>query len=159
MRLVFVFIFFSIIAFGQNKINESVDSLVLNKNSLNFGVGYGIVFVNGIILYQRLRPHKKIYSVFSSGLNYLNARSIGLGADHFLILPIRYGVLTGIENKHHFEVNAGTDLFVGIFNPPEASFLLSGNIGYRMQKPGAPLIFRMGVGFPEFLYVSLGHSF
>ena len=89
MRLIIVFIFFSGIAFGQNKIDESVDRLVLNKNNLNFGVGYGIVFVHGIVFYQRLKPHKKIYSVFSSGLNYLNVRSPDIGADHFLILPFK----------------------------------------------------------------------
>ena len=117
------------------------------------------MFVHGIVFYQRLKPHKKIYSVFSSGLNYLNVRSPDIGTDNFLILPLRYGILTGIDKKHHFEINAGTDFFVGIGNPSERSFLLSGNIGYRMQKPGAHLIFRMGVGFPECLYMSLGYSF
>ncbi len=39
------------------------------------------------------------------------------------------------------------------------SFLPSGSLGYRYQKPGAPPVFRIGVGFPDAVYVSFGLAF
>ena len=42
-----------------------------NKNNLNFGLGYGLIAFNANTTYQRLKAHKKIYSVWSAGLNYV----------------------------------------------------------------------------------------
>lgn len=38
-------------------------------------------------------------------------------------------------------------------------FLPSGSLGYRYQKPGAPILFRSGIGFPDAVYISLGVCF
>jgi len=65
--------------------------------------------------------------------------------------------LTGAKNKH-FEVNYGLtmlgDEFDQIFY-----FGPAGSIGYRYQKPNGIFVFRIGGGFPEAIYLSLGFSF
>lgn len=158
MRLFFVFMFFSVVAFGQNKVEESSNRPLLNTNNLNFGVGYGAIAFIANVSYQRLKSHKKICSVFSAGLDFV--RIDFFSTDQFLVPSLRYGILTGLEKKHHFEVNAGPGLAVYIDGSPyESNFILGFNIGYRNQKPDSPIVFRTGIGFPECLYVSFGYSF
>ena len=144
----------------NKKINESYNELILNKNNVNFGLGYGIIAINANSTYQRLKAHQKIYSVWSAGLNYLFVSFFS--DDHVFIPSLSYGIVTGIDKKHHFEVNAGPHLQVGIYNDgldfAASEFDFGFNIGYRMQKPHGSKIFRTGFGYPELLYVGLGFS-
>ena len=145
----------------NKKINESNNEIILNKNNVNFGLGYGLIAINANTTYERLIAHKKIYSVLSLGLNFLFIRFF---SDEDLFIPsLRYGIMTGIDTKHHFEVNAGFLIPAVIHNDGldfmSEDILIGFNLGYRMQKPKGSKIFRAGVGFPELLYVGYGFSF
>ena len=144
---------------GKNK-KESNNKQIL-KNNINFGLGYGIIAINAHTTFQRLKAHKKIYSAWSLGLNYLN---VTFFSDDYVFIPtLRFGIITGIDKKHHFEINAGPQLLVGLykdgFDFAASEFDFGFNIGYRQQKPQDSKIFRAGVGYPELLYVGLGYSF
>ena len=145
----------------SKKVNESNNELLLNKNNVNVGLGYGIIAINANATYQRLKAHRKIYSVWSASLNYLFVSFFS--EDHLLIPSLRYGIMTGVDKKHHFEINAGPQLLVGIYNNKldfaASVFDLGFNVGYRKQKPQDAKIFRVGVGYPELLYVGFGFSF
>ena len=166
MRLVFVFIFFSTFAFGQNKINESVDSLVLNKNSLNgnnisLSIGSALL-ANGLGLkYERLIPRKKVYYTLTGGAHFF--RIDFFGAEDHSIVYISNGLITGLNKPNHFEASLGLGWDMGDFESAPGSgynaIVPVLNIGYRFQRPNKSLVFRSGIGVPEFLYVSLGHSF
>ena len=134
---------------------------LFNNNNLNFGIGYGIIAINVNTTFQRLKAHKKIYSTWSVALNYLNVTFFS--DDHVFIPSLRFGIITGIDKKHHFEINAGPQLLIGMykdgFDFAASEFDLGFNIGYRKQKPQDFKIFRAGVGYPELLYVGLGFSF
>ena len=147
--------------FGPSKLNDSTTKLLLNKNNVNIGLGYGIIAINANATYQRLKAHRKIYSVWSASLNYLFVSFFS--EDHVFIPSLRYGIMTGVDKKHHFEINAGPQLLVGIYNNgldfAASEFDFGFNVGYRMQKPEDAEIFRVGVGYPELLYVGFGFSF
>ena len=144
----------------KNK-KESNNKQLLNINNINFGLGYGIIAINANTTFQRLKAHKKIYSTWSVGLNYLNITFFS--DDHVFIPSLRFGIITGIDKKHHFEINVGPHLLVGMYNDrfdlATSEFDFGFNIGYRKQKPQDSKIFKAGVGYPELLYVALGFSF
>ena len=145
---------------GKSDLTYTNSRLHLNKNNLNFGLGYGIIAFNVNSTYQRLKAHKKIYSVWSASLNYVLVSFFS--NDHLLIPSLRYGIMTGIDKQHHFEINAGPNLLVGIYNDKldfaSSEFDFGFNMGYRKQKPEDSKIFRAGIGYPELLYFSFGFS-
>ena len=145
----------------KNKNKKEFNNNQLLNNNINFGLGYGIIASNANITFQRLKAHQKIYSTWSVGLNYLIVSF--LSDDHVFIPSIRFGIITVIDKKHHFEINAGPQLLVGMYNDEfdfaASEFNFGFNIGYRKQKPQDSKIFRAGVGYPELLYVGLGFSF
>ena len=146
---------------GKNKNEKECNNKQLLTNNINFGLGYGIIAINANTTFQRLKAHKNIYSTRSVGLNYLNITLIS--DDHVFIPSLRFGIITGIDKKHHFEINAGPHLLVGIYNDgfdlATSELDFGFNIGYRKQKPQDPKVFKAGVGYPELLYVALGFSF
>lgn len=131
---------------GKNK-KESNNKQLLNNNNINFGFGYGIIAINANTTFQKLKAHKKIYSTWSVGLNYLNVTFFS--DDHIFIPSLRFGIITGINKKHHFEINAGPHLLVGMykdgFDFAASEFDFGFNIGYRQHKPQDSKIFRAGV--------------
>jgi hypothetical protein len=71
-------------------------------------------------------------------------------------------MLTG-RKKVHIETGAGVLFtynsdFKG-FRPLVHNRYFAGNIGFRYQKPGGAFAFRTGIGWPEFLYLSIGYCF
>ena len=140
---------------------DSNNTKLLNNNNINFALGYGIIAINTNTTFQKLKAHQKIYSTWSVGLNYLIISFFS--DDHVFIPSLRFGIITGIDKKHHFEINAGPQLLVGMYNDgfdfAASEFDFGFNIGYRKQKPQDSKIFRSGVGYPELLYVGLGFSF
>jgi hypothetical protein len=63
----------------------------------------------------------------------------------------------------HMETGLGALLTYNMesknFNPLINDRHLAGNIGFRFQKPGGKFVFRTGIGWSEFLYLSLGYIF
>lgn len=68
-------------------------------------------------------------------------------------------LLTGKKNNH-VELGLGAllswDSSAKHFAPILDNNYMAANLGYRYQKPGGYFIFRTGMGWPEFMYVSLG---
>jgi hypothetical protein len=60
------------------------------------------------------------------------------------------------KRKGHLEIGAGAVLIQEYTN---YSIWPAGNLGYRFQKPDGSGLFRIGIGFPEALYLSFGFSF
>ena len=81
---------------------------------------------------------------------------------------IRHGVMKEITflvnlvslsgaNKHHLELGAGPRY---VINGGLQGYLpFAATIGWRIQEPGGNFIFRMGVSWPEAVYIGLGFSF
>lgn len=65
------------------------------------------------------------------------------------------GTLLGNDNKRYLELTAGYHIN---FDKYGMEFLPAGSLGYRYQKPKG-FLFRMGIGYPEYLYLSLGAAF
>ena len=166
MRILFVFVFLSSVAFGQN--DEITSKTDLKKNNLSANVGTAILFHDVGIKYQRIFSHKKIYSVLTVGQDFL--REDFFNREDYFITSIKYGVITRSKNPnnpHHFEINTGIGFIHnkvvsrnGIsYNPPSYGaneyeyvneeepvnernyFSLIGNLGYRYQSVQKPIVF------------------
>lgn len=161
--LVFIiFLFYISICYSQG-LNTDINSNKLKKNVIYATVGvhpgefYGTLMAN----YERMIiefPTTFVSSIWvrvgagpwvwwtGKGTNYVSTISLRTG---------RKGV--------HMETGLGALL---TYNPESNNFhplvhdsYLAGNIGFRFQKPGRKFVFRTGIGWPEFLYLSLGCSF
>jgi len=164
MRILVIIIFLSYINICYSQgLNTDINSNKLNKNVIYATLGvypgefYGTLMGN----YERMIiefPTTFISSLWvrvgagpwvwwtGNGTNYVSTISLLTG---------RKGV--------HMETGLGALL---TYNPESKNFrhlirdrYLAGNIGFRFQKPGGKFVFRTGIGWPEFLYLSLGYSF
>lgn len=79
----------------------------------------------------------------------------GTGGQYVLA---QYGILTGAKKNHHLELGAGP-LYFANGDLQDGEIPVTATVGWRKQKPGGKSIFRMGVSWPEALYVGLGVSF
>lgn len=134
-------------------LEEKIDSrkINLNKNSIN--LSYGIASVH--FSYERLWQGKVFGSKNSTIVDFgLGGLAHWEGYSPYIIS--RFGILTG-SGSRHFEAKAGACFFWA--GDVQGILLPSASIGYRKQKPGSRFIFRTGIGFPDFLYVSWGYSF
>ncbi|MEN8158022.1 MAG: hypothetical protein ABFS10_13810 [Bacteroidota bacterium] len=67
-----------------------------------------------------------------------------------------FQAITG-SGSHHFELGGGLAVLFGGIEP---EYLRpAGSIGYRFNRPWSKFIFRGGVGYPEIVYISIGHFF
>lgn len=122
------------------------------KNSLILSLGSAfIVALQASLYYERTLTQD------SRGQTFMNAGIGGLtsyGGEGFF-LTAKYGLLAG-KNKHHLETSIGA---VGFFIGSDRALQLAANLGYRNQIPGGSSMFRAGVGYPEFVYLSFGGRF
>ena len=136
---------------------EHVSSPVrFNKNSVygTFGIGpmYGTLLGN----YERAlyQPSEKFLA--SIGVRVGVGRWVVWGdiGNHYIAT---FQVFSG-KAKSHLEIGIGA---VANAVPIHSTRILrpAGNLGYRFQKPGGVLLLRIGIGFPEALYLSLGLCF
>ncbi len=72
-----------------------------------------------------------------------------------LFMLAHYGILTG-NRASHFELSGG---IVYSLRGEYGLFPLSVNSGWRFQKPNKHFLLRLGLGWPDILYLSLGASF
>jgi hypothetical protein len=159
---IFCFIFSANLAFSQHYRSGS-NTTLLKKNTFYVTLGVEIGEFYGTLLanYEHMLfhiPNSFIHSMWlrvgggpytqwgGKGVNYVSTLSalIGRKSSH---IEIGSGVLlsyNSIEKKFH---------------PLVHNSHLAGNLGYRYQKPGGQFIFRAGIGWPEFTYLSLGVCF
>jgi len=134
--------------------NEKPNDDLLNKNAIYGNIGTWGLYFTATGYYERmLKQHmwnKNISSFVKIGYG-AEAHWVGEG----IYLLAQYGLLTGAKT-HHLEIGLGPIFYKGDLKgiPP-----LSGNVGWRIQKPGGNFIFRMGVAWPEAFYLGLGFSF
>ncbi len=85
-------------------------------------------------------------------------------------------LMTG-QHKGHLEVNAGVARMSDKYSYDDAiansqffqeplptssdfvDFVLAGSLGYRFQAPKGFFVFRAGIGYPDFIYLSFGVAF
>ena len=129
---------------------EKIEEVEFNKNALLANIGiYGLNF-SGTAYYERLLTQNN---------NRLSFAKVGVGSYEVFFghggsyILAQYGIFTGVK-KHHFELGAG---YVHYFNGEyKGTIPLTATMGWRIQKPGGRFMFRMGVSWPEGLYVGVG---
>ena len=178
MRILFVFVFLSSFAFGQNDtIHKKTD---LKKNIISANIGSAILYHDVGIKYQRIFSHNNFYSSLTLGQDYL--REDFFNTENNFISSIRYGIIASFEKEkhtHYFELNLGIGFVqnktLNEFGSPFGSttsggsgfeqanernyFSPIGNLGYIRQSMLEPMVFKIGVGYPELLYIGLCVSF
>ena len=90
--------------------------------------------------------------------------SIGGGIGNRFNIPVILKVYTLIGRKYNkLEISAGIagsnskDRFSTL--SCENCILPAGVIGYRYQNSQKPFVFKIGVGYPELIYIGLGFQF
>jgi hypothetical protein len=124
------------------------------KKNMLFATGGTLLpfaaYIAGSVYYERMLTQKKVASFVRTG--YGGFSSIAGDQKHLLF---QYGILTG-QHKHHFELAAGS------YNPIPGNIQdisLSFSAGWRIQRPGEHEMFRLGVAFPEAIYIGFGFCF
>jgi len=162
MPFVICFIFITSIGFSQGSKLE-INSIGLKKNVIYATLGVEVDDFYGTILgnYERMLiqfPNSFVQSFWirvgagcwgawgDQGSNYVSTLSMVMGKKS-AHLEIGSGVLF----TYHRETKS--------FEPLVNDSHLAGNLGFRFQKPGGYFILRTGMGWPEFLYLSLGFCF
>jgi hypothetical protein len=161
LKTIFILCFIFSVSHGFSQKYKSVNNTtLLNKNviygtvGVEFGKFYGTLSAN----YERLLfhlPNTFIHSMWlrvgagpyaqwtAKGVNYVSTLTAVIG-----------------RTSNHLEIGSGILLTYNInekrFHPLVHNSHLAGNLGYRFQKPGGNYIFRAGIGWPEFTYLSFG---
>ena len=162
MRVLFIFVLLSNLIFAQTDANPEINRM--DKNHIDFNAGWSIVAYGIALDYERLLPSKKrnMYSSFSigAGLYEINFFTI----DQYFVPSFQYGIVTGLESKHHFEAKAGFSLPLNRrpLRFDDYDVLPNIKIGYRYQAPKEHFLFKAGAGFPDLLfgisYISLHYN-
>jgi hypothetical protein len=162
MLLIGCFILFVQIGFSQeNPPGNKPIGLKKNVIYATLGVDYGEFYGTLLGNYERMIvefPKTFVQSMWvrvgagpwvwwdANGMNYVSTISL----------------ITGRRNAH-FETGLGVVFTYHSnedeFHPLVKDRIIAGNFGFRYQKPGGQFVFRTGIGWPEFLYVSLGVCF
>lgn len=156
------FIFFVNTGYGQGD-KSDISSIGLKKNVIYATLGvypgesYGTLLGN----YERM--------IIQFPNSFVNSLWVRVGAGPWVWWTGKgtnyvstISVITGRKGSH-LEAGAGVlftyDSYRGSFHPLINNRHLAGNIGFRFQKPGGFFVFRTGIGWPEFIYLSLGFCF
>lgn len=178
-----LFIIFCMPVIGQEDIQDSVD--IKNENSKSRHLGNNAIYVTmgyaaGLVLngsYERVllqNPDLAFRAVFVRlGAGIINGHEVPslfytVDADYKLGIGT-IGFLAGRKNSL-FELGLGATFVDGTetikyfwSNTTEtrnySEVLPAFTLGYRYQVPAESIVFRIGFGFPEIFYVSLGLSF
>ena len=158
--------------FGQE---ENVEKVNFNKNAIYGSIGRIGSIAGASLLdsysgwtgtYERMIKQKMWGKNISSfvrvgfGKTSLDGKSWFGGKDYHRegkLIYTQYGVFFG-GNNHHLELGLGIAHYVNGYWESDG-ILPSTTVGYRYQKPGGNVIFRMGGSFPELFYIGLGLSF
>lgn len=122
------------------------------RNSIQVSLGNFFFAGSANIFYERIVREKKHYQTLRIGHN-----SIATFGGAAKTISLHTGIITGAMKDSHFESNIG--LLYRYNNNYNNDALFSFSIGYRLQKRKKRSMFRSGLGFPEFLYLSYGFRF
>ena len=142
---------------GTSIIDTEAKSHSFNKNAVCVSAGTLLVYFSAIGFYERIVSKKESDFLNSKAFARLGFGGYTSWGDEGTFLLPQFGFLTGAHNSH-LEVAAGI-YFTRRDSDISVSLPLSGAIGYRYQKPEGNFIGRIGLGFPEAIYLSFGFSF
>ena len=149
-----LFTFFSLLiigtAIGQDKSKQNPS---LRNNAIYFTGGYGAFWAMVSGSYERILSKSK-----NNKLALLAKLSYGTHVSWDTDGPLytgELGIITGAKDSH-LQANLGLGTAEGY---GRSKYFLAGSLAYRYQKPGGFFIFRVGGGFPEAAFLSLGVSF
>jgi hypothetical protein len=124
------------------------------ENTIYATVGFALMYGAANVNYERM--------IWKSQDQFVQALwlRVGVGAyvawgDEGINYVVTLNALTGKRNAH-LEFGLGVTSFGGDDFP---SIFPAGALGYRFQKPKGHFIFRIGVGWPESIYLSFGTCF
>ena len=137
------------IVYSQKK---SIKDAGFYKNAIYGNVGIGGLYLTATGYYERMMTQNS---------KFLSFVKVGFGGystwgDEGNYILGQFGVLSG-ANKHHLELGAGPRY---VINRGMQGYLpFAATIGWRIQESGGNFIFRMGVAWPEAVYIGFGFSF
>ncbi len=139
---------------AQNELDNTY-----KKNSIHGSVGTILFVSSANVFYERILSESTNQSRFTTfarvGIHGFHAVNIWGGGDtNSSAFVVQGGILTG-QNRSHLEAALG----VGYIMSTETTLIPAFALGYRNQITGKNFMFRVGVGFPEFIYLGLGYSF
>lgn len=134
----------------QRKFKESVSAQLNGPGLVGIPlVGSGFSFLGGGVRYDRVyKKNENTYlgfAVEANGHAFWGAEGLSLGPD-FVLLKGR--------DKHFFELDVGPR-FITAFDDgsiPSVNF----NLGYRFEAEKVPFVLRVGTGYSNWLFLSLG---
>jgi hypothetical protein len=134
--------------------NKTTDVLGLRKNAFYGGFGFGVMEMSISGYYERIIG-KGIAS--TSTETFIRVGRIGVeGYRSKDILSLDGGLLLGSRLPHITEIAAGWHPNLG----DTSDYIpIGGSVAYRYQRPQGRFIFRLGVGYPESIFISLGFCF
>lgn len=137
-------------AFTQNKVVNSY-----RKNTIHGSIGTLLLLNTVNVFYDRILTENYSYNKFTTfaraGYSSFYTFSMA-GPSYGSFITIEGGILLG-SGFSHFEAAVGATL------QDYHQTLPAFSLAYRGQRPGNALMFRAGIGVPEFIFVGLGFSF
>lgn len=138
--------------FSQDK---KLETIALKKNVIYGNVSVGNHFSKAVY-YERMLKQDMWDSSPKSFVKLGIGRRSSPNGDYGDFVTTQFGLLIG-KRSHYLEIAAGFKYhYSGDF---EKDILFASVFGWRYQKPGGLLVFRIGTGYPEYIYLGLGISF
>ena len=165
LKMLFILCFIFIISIGYSQETKSdISSIGLKKNVI-YGT-LGVIIDDTYFTFLGNYEHM----IFELPNSFFHSFWIRIGAGPWVAFDANGGTnyvstLSTVMGKRstHLEIGAGVlftyDKGIKRFHPIVDDRHLAGNLGFRFQKPGGQFVFRTGIGWPEFMYLSLGLCF
>lgn len=165
LKILFILCFIFFISIGYSQGGKSdINSIGLKKNVIygTFGVEIEDTYVTFLGNYERM--------IFELPNSFFQSFWIRIGAGPWGAFDSNGGInyvstLSAVMGKRsaHLEIGSGVlftyDSGLKMFRPLVDDRHLAGNLGFRFQRPRGYFVFRTGIGWPEFMYLSLGFCF
>ena len=163
MLFILCFIFFISIGYCQ-EIKSDISPIGLKKNVIygTLGVEIEETYYSLMGNYERM--------ILELPNSFFNSFWVRIGAGPWAAFDANGGInyvstLSAVMGRRsaHLEIGSGVlftyDSGEKRFHPLVNDRYLAGNLGFRFQRPGGEFVFRTGIGWPEFMYLSLGFCF
>jgi hypothetical protein len=159
LTCIYFIVFFLIISLcplrGQNLASENSEP-PLYRHSVYGTAGYAPLYLNGAISYECI-VNKWPRHFFKYGSIKASNGKWALWDDTGTVYSISYAGMTG-KAVNHFEINTGVG-YLKSKDKTRNEIIPNLSMGYRYHAPEINLVFRVGIGFPEMLHISIGLCF
>ncbi|MCK5846772.1 MAG: hypothetical protein KAG84_04980 [Bacteroidales bacterium] len=125
------------------------------KNIVYGNVNYAVLFSGASINYERT-----IYSNKNSVIKHLMLKASGGAFTYYSFKHLSLSTVALLsKSDYYLEVGFGIGYFIYLNPSLEGGLLPLANIGYRYQISEGGFLYRIGISFPEGLYVGAGYNF